>query len=150
MTSAIRFIPPFYTLNIVLLLYLNDLARNQRLDVQQQIFRHVLIGAEYQQIDMLRPDQIDDLIHEIGIDHVTRQHDFVLTGVIDQVLQGFMKPDGLLVFRRGGRYLLKNIDLRADPIRQRQGIMDAFEGIGGWSDGDQYFSGMHGLGPHGL
>jgi len=136
MTSAIRFTPLFYALYIVLLLDLNDLTWNQRLDFQQQIFRHGLIRAEYEQIDMFSPDQIDDLIHEIGIDHVTRQSDFVLTGVIDQVLQGFMKPDGLLAFRFCSRYLLKNIDLRANPVRQRQGVINAFEIVGSGADGN--------------
>jgi len=85
---------------------------------------------------MFSPDQINDLIHQIGIDHIARQSDFVLTGVIDQVLQGFMKPDGLLAFRFCGRHLLKNIDLRAKPARQRQGVMNASKIIGRGADGN--------------
>lgn len=79
---------------------------------------------------MFAPDEIDDFILEIGVDGVLGYQDVVLTGVIDQVLQGFMKPDGLLVFRSFGRCLLENMDMGVQPVRQRQGVIDTFE-IGG-------------------
>ena len=92
-------------------------------------------------------DQIDDFILEIGVDHVLRQDDIVLAGIIDQVLQGFMKPVVLLVLRIFGRRLLEDIDLGADPVRQCQRVTDAPEVIGGRPDGDQNLILVHGCLP---
>jgi hypothetical protein len=60
-----------------------------------------------------------------------------------------MKPEGLLIFRVGGRCLLKKINLRTKPGRQRQGVVDTPEITGGWTDRDQDFFLIHGrLSPH--
>ncbi len=96
---------------------------------------------------MFAPDESDDLILEIGVDGVLGYQDIALTGVIDQVLQGFMKPYGLLGCRFLGRRLLKNMDVRVQPIRQRQGVIDAFEIGGTGPDGDEDFFLVHGWRP---
>jgi hypothetical protein len=98
--------------DFILLSDLDDLTGNQWRDLQQQILRHHRVRAENQQVDMFAPDESDDLILEIGVDGVLGYQDIALTGVVDQVLQGFMKPYGLLVRRSWGRRLLKNVDVR--------------------------------------
>jgi hypothetical protein len=127
-------IPLLDALYFVFFSNLDDLAWHQRLDLQQQAFRNFLVRAENQQIDMLGLDQIDDFILEIRVNHVMRQQDIVFAGVVDQILQGFMKPGDLLGFGFAGRCLLQNYDLRTEPVRQSQGIMDAFKIICGLSD----------------
>ena len=103
---------------------LDDLTWNQRHDLQQQILRHGLIRTENQQVDIFAPDEIDDFILEIGVHGVLGYEDIVLPGVIDEILQRFMKPDGLLAFRSFGRCLLKDMNVRVQSVRQRQGVID--------------------------
>jgi len=131
-------------LDVILLSDPDDLTWDQWHDLKQQILRHRLVRAENQQVDMFAPDEVDDFILEIGVDRILGHTDIVLTGVIDQVLQGFMKPDGLLRFRSFGRCLLKNMNVCVQPVRQRQGVMDTPEIIGVWPDGDEDFSLVHG------
>jgi hypothetical protein len=115
---------------------LNDLAWDQGFNLLQQTFRNFRVRAENQQIDMLGLHQIDDFILEVCVPHIMRQQNIVFAGVVDQILQGFMKPGVLPPFGLGRRSLLKNYDLGIESVRQGQGVVDAFQIMSASPDGN--------------